>query len=233
MSRQEIKEMVTLTATLRALLTEGTQQFNEQVGKALLTYLMQWRQPRPAEQPAEIARGLHVIVDQSIKSGLAQDAETAAAISCRKGCAHCCHMRVGILPEEAYLLVEAAEQKGWPIDRAKMEQQATYGDDDEWLTHSKEERRCLFLNDAGECQVYEARPMACRKYFVLTPPEECDIDQHPGEQVAIWFDTYAEVLASAGMTHFGADSLPQMVKMALLGMQNQKNSSFSKIERQP
>ena len=36
--------------------------------------------------------------------------------------------------------------------------------DGEWVLASGEDDRCIFLDDAGQCRVYSARPMQCKSY---------------------------------------------------------------------
>ena len=210
---------VTLTETLgRVILEEKhNQPFREKVADLLETYLEGFDEvtkENPTEPLEAIAVRQQAGVDIAIQIGQEKSPE-AKQISCQRGCTHCCHMRVGISLHEAHRLLAAAAEQQVILDAKRLVEQASWGDAEDWLQKSHEERRCVFLTAEGDCSVYEARPISCRKYFVLTPPEKCDIDRGKKDQVLLWFDTHSEIIASAVATHYGVDSLPAMLLQAM------------------
>jgi len=94
---------------------------------------------------------------------LADEAAKLAApyVPCRKGCAHCCHMAVGITGYEAELIGRYTRRKPAkppPFDGSSV-------------AHRVREKFTLvprtFLNtDTNECTIYPVRPLACRLHMV-------------------------------------------------------------------
>ena len=210
-------QVVALTATLQLLLNQVDQDEREKAIELLLAFIEAFdlrRAEVPHEDPVVIANRLHEGLDLAIATGKATG-EHANEITCRRGCAHCCHMRVGVLPEEAALLYDTMQAKGLVIDQARLATQLQWSDDDDvWKHQPPEDRRCLFLNDQNECQVYEQRPLSCRKYFVVSDPALCQIEKHPDDKVGIWFDAKSEIITSAAMTFYDVGSLPHMLVKA-------------------
>lgn len=164
---------------------------------------------------AECSAILHRAVDAFLREGQIQSRNTAQSIRCVETCAHCCHLPVAIATCEAEELVAVAVAKGLVLDRSRLTRQASWQTDEEWVVHGAEERRCVFLGPDRRCQVYEHRPLSCRKYFSTSPPDLCDTDRYPKQSIAIWFDMYAELLTTAAMTHFDVGYLPQLVLRVL------------------
>jgi hypothetical protein len=88
------------------------------------------------------------------------DHAVAPLAACKKGCSHCCHIKVEMTDLEAVQLGEAIGR------RPNMNQRYTSLDEAWFGYHTP----CPFLED-GECSIYEHRPMACRKNHNL------DIDE--------------------------------------------------------
>lgn len=104
------------------------------------------------------------------------DATLAASgetLACRRGCAWCCHFRVGVRAEEALRLADVVRARGDGASvLARAASQAAT------LAGLSPERRlrtnlaCPLLV-SGACSVYEDRPMACRS-FHATEVEGCE-----------------------------------------------------------
>ena len=76
--------------------------------------------------------------------------------ACRRGCAHCCHIRVEMTELEA-------ERLGAAVGRTPNRRQLYMLVEDDAYGY---ETPCPFLAE-GECSIYEHRPFACRKHHSL------------------------------------------------------------------
>ena len=161
------------------------------------------------EAPVNVAHTVHGLLDLRTQDMLTTSPH-APDIQCGKGCAACCHLYVEITPHEADLLLMEADALGIAIDYERLARQALK-DDVTWRDLAPEDRRCVFLGDDRACKVYEHRPGACRKYFVKSDPDLCDMHKHPGGKVAIVFSVEAEIVHSAAMTEYGAGNMAAML----------------------
>lgn len=117
-------------------------------------------------------------------------------VTCAKGCSACCRIQpVPVTPVEAYallLLVECLPEPRRAEVRARFAERAARleaaglaegflegrrpADEAEGKAQAREYLNlglvCPFLADDC-CSIYEARPFACREYFVTTPKELC------------------------------------------------------------
>lgn len=87
---------------------------------------------------------------------------TKTRVECRRGCHHCCNLRVEVLPPEAFLI--ANHVKSLPIKQreplvSKLREHAIYAKDKTFHAYNK---ACAFLSESGECQIYSVRPHKCR-----------------------------------------------------------------------
>lgn len=202
--------MFCFTATLLEALEDVPAEIKSEVANGLLDLMSQMKAQASHFTLAHISRGLHRDAERLLKAGK-ERAQIDDEIRCESGCAHCCHLAVAIAEPEAHELLEAAAAKGIVIDQARLTRQAQYKTDQSWLDQTHEERRCVFLGQDNRCQVYEARPLACRKYFSVAPPELCNIDRYPKRQIPIWYDVHTEMLATAAMTQFETGFLAEML----------------------
>lgn len=103
-------------------------------------------------------------------------------VSCKKGCAACCHTQVSITEDEAKLLATLVS-KGHSIDWHRLHIQAgTKNGAKDFFKLDYNLRRCVFLDGNNACSIYEQRPMVCRTNNVLSEPKLCetmDGKQHP------------------------------------------------------
>ena len=76
--------------------------------------------------------------------------------ACRRGCTHCCHIRVEMTALEAERLGEAIGRRPNTRHRYMPAEEGAYGYD----------TPCPFLA-GGECSIYAHRPFACRKHHSL------------------------------------------------------------------
>lgn len=80
-------------------------------------------------------------------------------MACRAGCSSCCHAWLTVSPVEAEEL-RAGIRALSPEDRSAL---AARGRRElEREARGETEPRCAMLSDAGQCTVYEHRPLVCR-----------------------------------------------------------------------
>lgn len=101
--------------------------------------------------------------------------------SCKKGCSHCCHMDVQVTTLEASYVAFQAD--------------IPFLEDRPLSTGHKS--ACIFLSSSGTCLIYPHRPLFCRTYHSMSPPELCAI---PGAEIA----QYGTVLGGMGNPVFRA-----------------------------
>jgi Fe-S-cluster containining protein len=126
----------------------------------------------------ERARFVHNIIEEYNKETFSHPL-IQQFMPCKAGCTACCHTQVSVTSDEANLLAERVEQ-GIDIDFARLNLQASTGNDTEaYFKLSYSDRKCVFLNENGECKVYNDRPSVCRTNAVLGSADQCDTS---GEQ---------------------------------------------------
>ena len=127
-----------------------------------------------------------------------EEAEMAKKSSCRAGCSHCCYQGITVTDEEAQLIAEVVDRYKIDVDMKQLKRQKDWGRQD-YFRAKRRYSRCAFLID-NECSIYEARPAACRNFFVSSEPENCknkyrsDRRNYPIQSV---FNPEAHVIASA------------------------------------
>ncbi len=152
---------------------------------------------------ASTAESVYTAMDATIES------VSLDKISCRKGCSACCHQLVGVTRSEAKLLAMRVRD-GVSIDRKRLKRLAQYLGSRE--AYMNEHSACVFLKD-GVCQVYDSRPVACRKHFVLSDPKEC---VNPKGEVDKFGIINAEIFASSFyLAEGGMDPLPHALQREL------------------
>jgi hypothetical protein len=119
--------------------------------------------------------------------------EVKDQISCRMGCAHCCHIDLHISEMEADVLLDYAEENNIPVYVGLLIEQKEAGSGRSKLKNSG----CVFLDGENKCKVYPVRPSNCRNYSVVTEPALCDNKVHEKGQVGRIPNYKAELLSSA------------------------------------
>lgn len=169
----------------------------------------------PSADPAGIALGMHALTDEGVARQIATP--DGARVTCKRGCSACCRLHVSVIEPEARLAAMAAEDAGWQIDVDRARRQASANDTDAWRELPDDLRACVFLTEAGECAIYEHRPMACRKYMVVNDPVDCDSVLKPGHEVAQLMSPDAEIAFSAALEVFEYGTLPAMLLAEIEG----------------
>lgn len=103
---------------------------------------------------ADLLLDAWALVDLSVDEALAASRKAGSVLACGPGCAACCSQPIPLTPLEA-LGIEAWLRIHSPACGPAIPAQPPA------VT-----RPCPFL-DEGVCQVYAARPLACRRYLVL------------------------------------------------------------------
>lgn len=124
------------------------------------------------------------------------DAIIADKISCKKGCAYCCHINVDMTKVEGDLIKVYCEEKNIEINYEMLELQKKLTINERSASVNS---ACVFLDDNNTCKIYDVRPMACRNYMVVNDPDKCDMKKYPGGNVAIYGNLDREIIASAIM----------------------------------
>lgn len=126
--------------------------------------------------PLKRARFVHRVVDEAVSIPL-EDSAAKKLSPCQKGCSFCCHTQVSVSSDEAKLLAHRVRE-GTEIDLEVLLHQAEAKNASEaYYRLSFAERRCVFLDDAGACRVYDDRPSVCRTNIALGEASQCDTSE--------------------------------------------------------
>jgi Fe-S-cluster containining protein len=113
-------------------------------------------------------------------------------VSCKKGCAFCCNLKVDSTITEAEVIVDYCKENNIPLNKSYLEKQAKHTDQVEYMLSA--DSRCSFLQHDNTCAIYKVRPLACRKYYVSTPAERCNGKVYTNIQLAAHFDIDVEIM---------------------------------------
>ncbi len=162
-------------------------------------------------KPEQVAHSFHCEIDKAIKKDMKKD-KNYKKISCTKGCSYCCKIDLAINEEEAIILLMYIKDLKLKLDWDKVTRQAKV-EGDNWQDLALKDRSCIFLNKKGECKVYKFRPGACRKYFVVSDPEQCNMEGKYTE-VKRFGPVMSEIIFSAMLNGSPTETLPrQLLKM--------------------
>jgi Fe-S-cluster containining protein len=134
------------------------------------------------------------MADSAISAVVGEIESQGLSISCKKGCGACCRQLVPISEVEARRLRDVVEQMPEPRRsqiRARFAQARRAIEEAgllETIRHSERWTRdgyrpmgmryfrlgipCPFLEEES-CSIYTERPITCREFLVVTPPENC------------------------------------------------------------
>jgi Fe-S-cluster containining protein len=199
------------TLALADIWRRASPELQEYIAAMHQHYESEFVRVKEAVDAESVAANVNHVLDQFIAEHLAT-AQQAKDIRCGRGCAHCCRINVTITIQEAHLLLAWAEHLGIEVDWARVERQAQHPGTG-WAELAPPDRTCVFLSKAGDCQVYEHRPMACRKHFALSDPANCNASARR-RRVLTFVSPHAEVVASAAYAVFENRSMPLMLLKA-------------------
>ncbi len=203
-----------VSSTLVTLIDKGLvdQPVNE-ILENILDALTTLRQLQSAgARPDSIMGALYAIVDRKMHQHNQHE-----PVSCKKGCAFCCKMNVDVTPMEAIVILAFAKQRGITIDTDYLRAQAKIPK--EMLAFTPGLSACVFLKKDNTCGIYPARPLACRKYVVKNPPDQCNGEKYPHGTQDVLIDVEIEVLVSAldNLQNGQIDSLHKILLQMLTG----------------
>jgi Fe-S-cluster containining protein len=125
----------------------------------------------PMEDRLGIVHAFYDAVHRSIKRDTAKT--VLDQVKCKKGCAHCCKIRVLVSLAEAQYIYEYSKENNITIDVDYLKEQAKLTEDHDY--DFSKFRNCVFLSNDNSCLVYEARPISCRRHLVVSEPSNCDV----------------------------------------------------------
>jgi Fe-S-cluster containining protein len=147
--------------------------------------------PTPLRELLPIARGL---VGASVAAAAEDAAGQGLSVSCKAGCGACCRQLVPLSRPEAHLVGDLLEQLPEPRRAevrarfaaarerlaaagllARLESGEPFGDEEigpVGRAYFQLGIACPFLEEES-CSVYDERPLVCREYLVVSPPEHC------------------------------------------------------------
>ena len=165
----------------------------------LATLLGRLEQLRRMPAGPSRARWVHALVEEAQASFAANQPGIMAQVRCGKGCAHCCHLWVGITRDEADLLAARVRAGTAHADEARLELQRHWSSPLDFIGKPVAQAACVFLGPEGACSVYEDRPSACRSRLVVSDPDFCrGLD--PAQATTTVTNPELEILVCAALT---------------------------------
>ncbi|MCB9611122.1 MAG: YkgJ family cysteine cluster protein [Sandaracinus sp.] len=125
--------------------------------------------------PLDAYRGLRARVDAHERAAF----DRGADLRCGAGCEACCHVELEVAPIEAADVLAALEALS---DEALADLASRL---------PREDGRCVMLDDAGRCDVYEVRPLVCRSQgMALAYPDDLipveAVRARAGDKALVW-----------------------------------------------
>ena len=162
---------------------------------------------------------LHRIIDMCVKKDLQmlKSHHPNERLSCTRKCSSCCYQNVDVFDAEAKLYA-AMIKEGHEYNSYEFKKQLNMTKDD----YKSRPRPCIFLKK-GECTIYDQRPVACRKYFVVTPSEKCHIEPNSPNKVGLPPMLESEIVYTAyGTAHEGIGPMVSSVNKYLIELEERQ-----------
>lgn len=175
---------------------------------------------RQADVLAQVQR----MVDEALADTRRALAGTDTPITCptRPGCWGCCRGHVDVHASEVAAIGPLVPPPAWARVVAlvgKLYRVRSEGEFQQLLTTAI----CPLLDPgSGTCTVYEARPLACRAYAVVTPVDDCYPERVGPRQVATPAAIFAAVGTAQAILGGGARPALQPLPMALLSWREEQ-----------
>lgn len=148
-------------------------------------------------------------------------------LACAKGCSMCCHYRVLVRAQEAFLLADWLRRAPVAVREPILQrlrlvaQQVSRMSPDE---HVQTNIACPFLEaSSGACQSYDVRPLACRRHHSLdahpcreTFEDTAAQDECPMDPAYLWIHNAVEEAALFSNRSIGADCTVYELSTAVL-----------------
>lgn len=167
------------------------------------------------------AHFINQVIDEQVKKEMTTKAdliEEKGGIKCKKGCYYCCEQHVGISLDEALLMLDYIEDQKIEVDWKKIGRQAKIKNPEDWYKQQRKDWTCAMLGEDKLCKVYKHRPHTCRKYLVVSDPENCNTEGSEFghvKNVARFVTPTAELfMASAWNAVNDVDSIPKQLLKA-------------------
>lgn len=194
---------------IRQLLDQVNDQQKKALIEAIFHYRKEYNRAGIKHTDAERANAFQELVQQS----LSRIDYKEKGVYCGKGCSFCCHIAVDITKGEAELIKLYCHENNIKPDYAYMEAQRNHTKENWHELRKTKQSGCAFLDETGACKVYDVRPIACRKYMVLDPPEKCEYDPSlpEGGRIKNLVDWDAEIIQAAIMNEDKFDTIPKMM----------------------
>lgn len=166
-------------------------------------------------KPVEVIQNFMAMCDQ-----LQTEDKNILQVSCKQGCAHCCHINVDATQYEVDTIVNYCIENDITINPKTLKKQ-------KGLTNIQRPKSshsaCVFLGKDNLCKVYPVRPFHCRKYFAVDDPKYCDAYNYPAphNKVKIYGNLDIEIITSAILNI--DKSFGPMVDKLLTALSNQQN----------
>jgi Fe-S-cluster containining protein len=192
----EVKlEEVLLTHALARILDEEREALGDEGIRKAVSHVKKYAEETlNADDKRQALLDAFTIIDE-FQDEIEEDQKRK--ISCRKGCAFCCHLEVQVTDLEKDLIMDYAKEHGIKYNEKKLEEQLQYN---EQTLPLSDVSRCVFLSNQNTCNIYEVRPLHCRKYLVLNDPKFCNAKKYPSHSTKVHFHSNTEILASAILT---------------------------------
>ena len=165
----------------------------------------------PMEDRLGIVHAFYEAVHRSIKRDTTQT--VLSQVKCKKGCAHCCKIKVLVSLCEAQYVYEFCKEYNIPIDVEYLKKQATLKEDNDY--DFSKFRNCVFLSEENSCRIYEARPISCRRHLVVSDPSHCDVQSGRKEVATIPAVDAAMIGAGLALASGEQGSFPEMLLRAI------------------
>lgn len=176
------------------------------------------------------ARFVHDVVDMFNQAVFAHPLVKELS-PCHKGCSACCHSQVSVTEEEAKLLAQRIAT-GVEIDIDQLLRQARCEDHaGKFLKLTFNEKKCIFLDQSGGCQVYNDRPSVCRTNAVVGSASQCFNNiENKGKVQLVKTPNADMAIAASYLASPNSGTLAHLVFKELLKIKNfSKNKALKSI----